>query len=303
MKQHLIVIAGPTASGKTALSVALAKQLKCPVISADSRQFYKEMSIGTAKPTRAEMKGVPHFFIDSHSIEAPLSAGTYERLALKRLEQLFRKHEHVVLVGGSGMFIDAVIHGTDQLPHSREIQLEWNEFYNENGLEGLQEQLREKDPEYYQEVDENNPVRLIRALEVISITGTPFSQLRSRSKKRRPFNTHYFAIDVPRETLYERINQRVLQMIENGLESEARGLLSKKEYTALNTVGYKEFFQYFNDEIERSEAISLIQRNTRRYAKRQMTWLRKNPSIQWIAFDETDQMLKSCLSKLDNAVS
>ncbi len=298
-QQNIIVIAGPTASGKTSLSVALAKALKCPIISADSRQFYKEMSIGTAKPTRKEMQGVRHYFIDSHSIEEPLSAGTFERLALQRLEKLFKKNEYVILVGGSGMFIDALIYGTDQLPHSEEVRLELNAFYNANGLEGLQEQLREKDPAYYEEVDKNNPVRLIRALEVISITGTPFSQLRSRSKKRRPFQTHYFAIDVPRDILYDRINQRVLDMIDQGLEDEARLLFAKKEYTALNTVGYKEFFQYFNDEIDRSTMIALIQRNTRRYAKRQLTWFRRNPLIHWIPFQQSDAMLAECLKQLD----
>lgn len=227
--KKLIVIAGPTASGKTALSVAIAKQLKTSIISADSRQFYKELSIGTAKPTEKEMEDVAHYFINSHSVMEPLSAGQYERLALEKVNELFKTNDNIVVVGGSGMFIDALIYGTDQLPHQPNVRAYWNNIFEEKGLEFLQEQLKDLDPDYYNQVDLNNPIRLIRALEVMKITNLPYSSLRKNNKKSLRFNTSYFIIDHPREKLYERINKRVDEMMESGLVKEVTNLLQFKD--------------------------------------------------------------------------
>jgi tRNA dimethylallyltransferase len=288
--KKLIVIAGPTASGKTKLSVGLAKQLNCPIISADSRQFYKEMFIGTAKPSRDEMEGVQHYFIDSHSIQEPLTAGQYETEAIQLLEELFQVHDKVILVGGSGMFIDAVVFGTDRIPHSKEVRDKWNNIFETNGLPYLQEQLKEKDPEYYSEVDLKNPVRLIRALEVIEITNKKYSELR-QSSVQRDFNTIYFVIDHPRELLYERINTRVEQMIENGLVHEVKNLAEHKKTQPLNTVGYKEIFEYLNGSISLERALELIKKNTRNYAKRQTTWFKRVKSAIWLKFSTIPSMI------------
>ncbi len=293
--KKLIVIAGPTASGKTALSIEVAKALNAPIISADSRQFYKEVSIGTAKPSEKEMDGVPHHFINSHSITEPLSAGEYERLAVEKVKQLFLRHDFIVIVGGSGMFINALIYGTDQLPHQQEIRTYWNQKFEENGLEYLQTQLKELDPEYYKQVDLKNPVRLIRALEVIKITNLPFSHLRKNNKKSLRYTTHYFAIDTPREQLYQNINQRVDQMIANGLVKEAQSVFQHRELQSLNTVGYKEMFRYFENDITLEKAIELIKRNTRHYAKRQLTWLRKEKKAHWIKSASTVEMKEEIL--------
>lgn len=293
----LIVIAGPTASGKTSLAVALAHQLNCPIISADSRQFYKELAIGTAKPTADEMEGVPHYFVDSHSIHHPISAGEYERIALQKVEELFQQHKHLVIVGGSGMFIDALIYGTNQLPHSPQLREKWNEIYQEKGLDFLQEKLKEADLEYYKTVDLQNPVRLIRALEIIELTGQSYSSLRNQDKKPR-FPTAYFVLDHPREILYERINQRVYQMIDNGLIEEAKKEINNRHLQSLNTVGYKEVFQYLEGEIDKERAIELIQQNTRRYAKRQLTWFRKTKEAVWIQPTDLKKAIQTILNTI-----
>lgn len=295
--KKLIVIAGPTASGKTSLSVALAKQLNASIISADSRQFYKELSIGTAKPTEKEMEGVPHYFIGSHSITTPLSAGQFEKLALEKVKQLFQKNEFVIVIGGSGMFIDALIYGTDQLPHDPKLRSFWNQKFKECGLEFIQSQLKELDLDYYNQVDLNNPIRLIRALEVINITGLPYSSLRKNEKTFR-FDTSYFVLHHPREKLYERINQRVDNMIEEGLIQEVQDNLLNKKLQSLNTVGYKEVFSYLDNEISREEAITLIKRNTRRYAKRQLTWLRREKNAHWIKATTNEEMTKIIMKEL-----
>lgn len=294
--KKIIVIAGPTASGKTSLAVALAKQLKCSIISADSRQFYKELSIGTAKPTEEEMDGVPHYFIDSHSVENPLSAGQFEKQALERVKKLFESDDTVIIVGGSGMFINALIYGTDQLPHKPEVRDFWNQQLEEKGIEFLQEKLKEVDLAYYNEADIKNPVRLIRALEIFEITGQPFSQLRKQNVKTPRFTTYYFVIDHPREELYNRINQRVEIMIDNGLIEEVKNNSQHRQLQALNTVGYKEVFEYLDGEISKERAIELIQQNTRRYAKRQLTWFRKEETAQWIKPSSTDNMVKEIIS-------
>ncbi|PKR80478.1 tRNA (adenosine(37)-N6)-dimethylallyltransferase MiaA [Brumimicrobium salinarum] len=292
--KKLIVIAGPTASGKTSLAVAVAKQLKAPIISADSRQFYKELSIGTAKPTKEEMQGVPHYFVDSHSIHTPLTAGQFEKEALAKVNELFKTNEFIVIVGGSGMFINALIYGTDQLPHDPKIRAFWNDKLEHYGIEYLQEELKKVDLEYFQNSDIQNPVRIIRALEVFEITGTPYSQLRNQKKKTPRFPTDFYVLDHPREVLYERINHRVDLMIENGLIDEVRANKKHQKLQPLNTVGYKEIFEYLDYNISYEKAIELVKQNTRRYAKRQLTWFRKIEDAQWIkpnALDEMTQLI------------
>lgn len=297
MDNKLIVIAGPTASGKTSLSVGLAKQLNCPIISADSRQFYKELSIGTAKPTNEEMDGVKHYFINSHSIETPLSAGQFEKEGLLLLEKLFKTHKQIILVGGSGMFIKALTEGTDQFPHDPEVRKYWNEKFENKGLPYLQQQLKNKDPNYFSSIDQNNPVRLIRALEIIELLNKPISEIEKSQEIKRDFDTHYFIINHDRALLYERINQRVNQMIESGLLDEVKSLEGKKHLQPLNTVGYKELFEYLDGKTTFEEAIDLIKRNTRRYAKRQLTWFRSIENAKWLTYSSNDLMIKEVLIK------
>lgn len=292
----LIVIAGPTASGKTSLAVALAEKLKCPVFSADSRQFYKEMSIGTAKPYPEEQKGVPHYFIDSHSIEKPLSSGKFEKEALSVLENIYDEHDTAILVGGSGMYIDALVYGTDQLPHDPVVREKFNQIYEEKGIQYLQQLLKDRDPAYYEKIDLNNPVRLIRALELIEITGKKNDALRKEKSPDRPFNTYYFVIEHDREKLYDRINKRVDIMVENGLIEEVKSLLPYRELQPLNTVGYKEVIDYFDNKHDLDRAIELIKRNTRRYAKRQLTWFRRNKNCVWIEYTDISRMCEQILS-------
>ena len=273
--KRLLVIGGPTAGGKTALSIALAKYFKTIILSADSRQFYKEMSIGTAKPSTDEQDGIQHYFIDSHSIQQALSASSFADEAMHVLEKEFIKHDIIILSGGSGMFIDALCKGLDDIPHSSEIRDKITQQWKKHGIDFLRGKLKEADPIYFDQVDLHNPVRIIRALEAIEITGQPFSSLRKEVKNNRPFETHYVVIEHNRENLYERIDRRVDLMIENGLVEEVKNLLPFREYNALNTVGYSELFQHFDGEITLEEAIDKIKQNTRNYAKRQITWCRR----------------------------
>lgn len=282
-KNQLIVIAGPTASGKTSLAVDLAKELDTVIISADSRQFYKELSIGTAKPTKEEMQGVEHYFINSHSIHSPLSAGAFEKEALSLLEKLFKKYPKIILVGGSGMFLKALTHGTDQLPSDPEVREKWNKLYEEKGITYLQEHLNKLDPERFINIDHKNPIRLIRNIEIIEVSGKKVSEQLGENISNRSFESHYFILDHPREVLYERINQRVDQMIENGLLDEVKKLQPYKKLQSLNTVGYKELFDYLEGVNDLDTAIFLIKQNTRRYAKRQLTWFRKIEDATWIS--------------------
>ena len=279
MKQ-LIVVCGPTASGKTSLAIQLAKKLKTEIVSADSRQFYREMNIGTAKPTDQELAEVKHHFINSHSITEHYSAGDYEKDALDLLNQLFQQHQQVILVGGSGLYIKAVIEGFDALPNRNvEIRNQLKQQLNTEGIEQLFSELQQKDPVYASQVNEKNSQRIVRALEVIRRSGKPFSSFRTKNKTKRPFETKTYLIDWDRNQLYERINLRVDEMILQGLEQEARSLYPLRHLNALQTVGYNEWFGYFDEEISKQEAIRLIKRNTRRYAKRQLTWFRKNDEI------------------------
>ncbi len=280
--KELIVVGGPTASGKTKLSVELAKHWNTVVISADSRQFYKEMSIGTAKPSEEEMAGVTHYFIDSHHIDDEINANRFAKETESLLADLFQQHDKIILTGGSGMFIDALCFGLDDIPHDKTIQEEINQSFEKNGLEPLLNELEQKDLDYFNRVDRNNPVRVMRALEVIRITGQPFSSLRKGGKKTHPFSIRYFVIDVPRPLLYERINERVDLMIQAGLEDEAKSLLPFRTLKPLATVGYSEWFRYFDGEIDRETCIELIKQNSRRYAKRQITWFKRNEEAIWI---------------------
>lgn len=291
-EKHLIVIQGPTASGKTALSIALAKSLETEIVSADSRQFYKELSIGTAKPSLEEQDGVLHHFIDSHSIKEPVTAAQFEKEAIACLTELFKTRDVAIMVGGSGLFIDAVCYGLDPLPADRSIQEKWQKTLEEKGLPFLQQELHEKDPVYAKEVDLSNPHRVIRALEIIELTGKTMKETRSNKKHTREFEIHRYVIDWPREELYERINQRVLEMVEAGLMDEAMSVREFAELQSLNTVGYKEVFSFFKGETNQEDAIDLIQQNSRRYAKRQLTWFRRDGENQWLRSTSTKDRLK-----------
>jgi len=279
----LIVIAGPTASGKTAAGIRLAQHYKTVVVSADSRQFYKEMSIGTAKPTLIELAEVKHYFIDSHAITDPFSVGDFEKEGLALLNDLFKSHDKVILVGGSGLYIKALCEGFDEIPQADEgIREQLNFEFEEKGIAALQEELKTADPDYYNEVDLSNPQRVIRALEVFRSTGNPFSSYRKATVNTRPFNILKIGLDLPREVLYDRINQRVDDMVKQGLIEEVRSLTPYRHLNALNTVGYSELFDYFDGKIDLDQAISLIKQNTRRFAKRQLTWFRKDQQMHWL---------------------
>ncbi len=294
-EKRLLIIEGPTASGKTALSVELAKKLKTIIISADSRQFYKEMSIGTAKPTLEERQGIEHFFIDSHSIFDPLTAAEYAKQVEKLLADKFQHHETIIMVGGSGMFIDAVVKGLDDIPASEELRVQLTEQWQNEGLDSLLIELKVSDPEYYAEVDKQNPMRVIRAVEAIRLSGKKYSSMRQGTNKENYFKVSRFVIDHPRENLYARINLRVDLMINEGLIEEARSLYQFRGLTALNTVGYSELFDYFENRIDLETAIALIKQNSRRYAKRQITWFKRNEEAVWIPFSTTDELLETIL--------
>lgn len=279
----LIVIAGPTASGKTEAAIQLAKQLNTVILSADSRQFYKEMLIGTAVPSLQELNEVKHYFIQHISILNDYDIADYERDALKLLDKLFKEHEQVVMAGGSGLFIDAVCKGIDPMPDiTQATRQQVSRLFEEQGLEGLQAEVKRLDPEYWAVVDWKNPRRLQRALEVCYQTGQTFTSFRTRKTTQRSFNIVKYALHRDKQDLYNRINQRVEVMLAQGLVDEARNLLPYRRRNALNTVGYKELFDYFDGKCNLMEAVELIKLNTRHYAKRQMTWLRKDQEYNWI---------------------
>ena len=296
--KNLIIIAGPTAIGKTNLAIKIALHFQTEVISADSRQFYKEMEIGTAKPSKAELAQVKHHFIDSHSITQPFSVGDYEEQAIGLIDKLFEKYNDLVLVGGSGLFIKAITDGFDNFPKaSPEIREQLNKVYHTEGISLLQKQLSELDPAYFNEVDINNPQRVIRALEVCISTGLPFSSFRNRTLKQRNFNSIKIGLNIDREKLYKQINFRVDQMAEQGLVEEVRQLLPFRQLNALNTVGYSELFEYFDGVLSLHEAIETIKQNTRRFAKRQLTWFRKDQEIQWFEPNQYEESLEFVESK------
>ena len=282
MKKKLITISGQTASGKTNLSIRLAQNLNCSIISCDSRQFYKEMSIGTAVPSKLELSKANHYFIHHKSVKDNYTVGDFQNDALKLIENLFKKDDYIILTGGSGMYMDAIVNGIDKFPKIKlGVRELLNEKHNSRGILFLKNKLKELDPEYYEIVDVNNHRRIIRALEVCISTGKPYSSFLNKKNKKYDFESVNFGIKVDRELLYKKINYRVDKMISDGLIKEAKTLLNFKDLNPLNTVGYKELFEHFKGNLTKSQAIEKIKQNTRRYAKRQMTWL-KNKNLVWI---------------------
>lgn len=288
----LIVIAGPTAIGKTALSIAIAKEFNTSILSADSRQFFKETSIGTAKPTEEEMQNVPHYFIGSHSIFENYNVGKYETEAIALLEKLFETKDKLILVGGSGLYIDAICKGFDELPEAdTEVRNNINSLLKTDGIEGLQNLLKQLDPDYYKKVDLQNPQRLSRALEVCLTTGKPYSTFREGVIKKRNFKIIKTGINTSRELLYERINTRVDEMMKKGLLEEVKGLQVHKQLNALQTVGYKELFDHLEKGTDLNSAVELIKQNTRNFAKRQLTWFRRDKEIKWFEPNEVREII------------
>ena len=286
----LITIVGPTAIGKTAFSVKLAKEYKTEIISADSRQFFKEMSIGTAKPTKEEMDGVTHHFVDCLSIEEFYTAGKFENDVIAKLEELFQTHDTVVMTGGSGLYVNAVWSGIDEMPGDAEIRAKLNEELKEHGLRFLQQKLKKLDYDHFRVMDKRNPQRVIRAIEVCLASGKKYSELRFKKPKERDFNIVKIGLTADRELMYDRINQRVDQMVENGLIEEVKSLLPRRELNALNTVGYKELFAHFDEETTLDFAIEKIKQNTRNFAKRQLTWFKKDKETKWFDISEMDKI-------------
>lgn len=287
MKNTLIVLLGPTAVGKTDISIELARHFGCEIISADSRQFYREMKIGIAAPSDHQLAEIKHHFIGLISVRDYYSSSLFERDVLKLLPRLFSRKKIVLMTGGSGLYIDAVCKGIDDIPDvDQEIREKYTRKYKEEGIEGLRMTLRLLDPVYYEKVDLRNPKRILRALEICESTGRPYSTFLTEKEHTRDFKIIKTGISRPREELFQRINQRVDQMMKNGLEDEAGKLYPFKDLNALNTVGYKELFDYFDSKITREKAVELIKRNTRRFAKRQMTWWNKDPEIEWFGAEE-----------------
>ncbi|MBW3519075.1 tRNA (adenosine(37)-N6)-dimethylallyltransferase MiaA [Flavobacterium sp. NKUCC04_CG] len=279
---YLITIVGPTAIGKTALAIEIAQHYRCEIISCDSRQFYKEMSIGTAVPSTDELAAVPHHFIQDKSIEKPYTVGDFERDALEKLDELFAKNSIQVMVGGSGLFVNAVLNGLDEFPEVKpEIRDMLNAQFNDLGLEHLQNQLKELDPIHYTKVALQNPQRVIRALEVCISSGKPYSSFLNQKEGSRNFTPIVIGLEAEREFMYSRINLRVEQMMSHGLLEESKKLYPYKNLNALQTVGYRELFSYLDNEISLDFAVSEIQKNTRRFAKRQLTWFKRTQGIQW----------------------
>ena len=291
--KYLVVIAGPTASGKTATAIKVAKALGTEIISADSRQFYKELPIGTAAPTPEEQAEVQHHMIHNLNVEDKYDVADYEQDVLDLLKKLFVNHDAVVLTGGSGLFIDAVCKGLDSIPDiSKEVRNKVDELYKNGGLIALQNEVERLDPEYYSIVDKYNPRRLQRAVEVCYQTGLTYTSFRKNTVKQRDFKIVKVALLWERSELINRINKRVEIMVNEGLVEEAKSMYPKRHLNSLNTVGYKELFEYFDGNASLNEAIENIKINTRQYAKRQMTWLRKNNDYKWFTIDELEEMLK-----------
>lgn len=298
MKKTLIVITGPTAVGKTALCLDIAKHFDIPIINADSRQIFRELKIGTARPTEEQMREVKHYFVGMLGLEDYYSASLFEQQVLELLEQLFQTHDYALMTGGSMMYIDAVCDGIDDIPtideHTRDTM---KRRLAEEGLEALCEELRRLDPEYYEIVDRQNPRRVVHALEICMMTGKTYTSFRKREKRERPFQIIKIGLNRPREELYERINHRVDQMMADGLLDEVRSLYQKKELNALNTVGYKELFDYIDGRWSLEEAVERIKGNTRRYARKQLTWYKKDPQICWFNVNEGNKMINYICGK------
>ena len=288
----LIVITGPTAVGKTALCLDIAQHFGIPIINADSRQIYKELKIGTASPTSEQLQLVPHYFVGSLSLTDYYSASLFEQQVLEILSRQFRSHDFALMAGGSMMYIDAVCDGIDDIPTVDDVTRETlKRRLAEEGLEALVEQLKELDPEYYEIVDRQNPRRVVHGLEICLMTGKTYTSFRKREKKERPFRIVKIGLNRPREELYDRINQRVDQMMQQGLLDEAKALYPMRQMNALNTVGYKELFDYLDGRWPLEEAVERIKGNTRRYARKQLTWYKKDPQIRWFHPDDKEQII------------
>lgn len=305
MSKTLISIVGPTAIGKTTLSITLAKHFDTEIISADSRQFYKEMQIGTAAPTPSELASAKHHFIHHKSVEDNYSVGDFEKDAIEKLELLFKSKDIVIMVGGSGLYIDAVTKGLDEFPKiNPSIRIMLNEKLNTEGIETLQQQLKSLDAKSYDAIAIDNPHRLIRALEICIGSKRPYSSFLTATSKTRSFQTITIGLTAARDIIYERINKRVEHMITEGLLNEVKSLNSKQHLNALNTVGYKELFKVLDNQWSLDFAISEIKKNSRRFAKRQMTWFKKNPETIWFDYDTKPEIIikaitqhKLCLKK------
>lgn len=293
MPKTLVVITGPTGIGKTNIGIEIARYFNSEIISSDSRQIFKELKIGTAVPNKDELSAIKHHFIHSHSITENYNASRYETEVFQLLNELFLKQDLILLVGGSMLYIDAICKGIDIMPdidpeirHSLKAQLK------DQGLESLRLQLKKQDPEYYKIVDLKNPVRIVHALEICLMTGKTYSSFRSDPNKKRPFSIIKIGINCDRKILHDQINKRVDNMIEAGLEKEARSLHSQKQLNSLNTVGYREWFAYFDGETSKEKAIELIKRNSRRYARKQLTWFRKDTAINWFTPNQTNEIVE-----------
>ena len=292
MEKTLIVITGPTAVGKTALCMDLAKHFNTPIINADSRQIYRELKIGTARPSNKQMSEVKHYFVGTLGMDDYYSASLYEQQVLSLLDDIFKTSDYALLSGGSMMYIDAVCNGIDDIPT---VDDETRETLKKRllmeGLESLCEELRQRDPEYYEIVDKQNPRRVVHALEICVMTGKPYSSFRTQEKKVRPFRIIKIGLTRPREELYKRINRRVDKMMKDGLLEEAKEMYPKREVNALNTVGYKELFEYLKGKFTLHEAVERIKGNTRRYARKQLTWYKKDEQIRWFHPDDKDEII------------
>jgi tRNA dimethylallyltransferase len=295
----VIIVAGPTASGKTAMAIELALHFKTEIISADSRQCYQELNIGVARPTEVELAQVPHYFIASHSIHQKINAAAYEQYALQKLEELFNQHDTVIVVGGTGLYIKALCEGLDDIPDvPEELRQDIITQYKQNGLAWLQAEVQTVDPQFYAVAESANPHRLMRALEVVRLTGQSILHFRKGSKEQRDFQIIKLALELPKEQLYDRINRRVDSMMDAGLLEEVKSLVPYQQLNALQTVGYKELFDYLNDKTTLVQAVDEIKKNTRHYAKRQMTWFRKDKEFQWFDAGDRDGMIDYCEQQL-----
>lgn len=294
----LICIVGPTAIGKTNLSIELANYFSTEILSADSRQFFKEMEIGTGVPSQNELSQAKHRFIQHISIKRDYNVGEFEKEAIEVLDTIFKTHSKAILVGGSGLYQKAITEGLDIFPEiPLDIRSNIEDLLNSKGLVALQSLLKKKDPEYYKQIELSNPRRLTRALEVIETSGKPYSTFLNQTKPKRSFNSNKIGLDAPREVIYKRIEKRVDEMIANGLLDEAKSLYPFKHLNALQTVGYKELFAHFEGKATKTEAISEIKKNTRRFAKRQLTWFKKDPQIKWFHYETSREEIISYIKK------
>jgi tRNA dimethylallyltransferase len=301
-EKQVILITGPTGIGKTGLSIKMANHFNCAIISADSRQIFHEMNIGTAAPSREQIRSAPHYMVGTKSIFDYYSAFEYEQEALPVAEKIFEKSDVLLLTGGSMMYIDAFCYGIDDLPTvDPELRNELKAKYEKEGIESIRQQLKLLDPDFYSQVDLKNPQRVIHALEICLMTGRPYSELRTNTRKERPFSIIKLGLDMDRSQLHQRINHRVDIMMEEGLEEEARQLYPHKHLNSLNTVGYRELFQYFDGAIPLEKAVELIKRNSRRYARKQLSWFRRDKEISWFTPENPDEVIKFVESKIKRA--